>query len=265
MKKKRKNLKKKGNTFVAEKKFDEAIECYNEAIKLNENNPIYFSNLAAVLISKKDYIGAIEASQKAIKLDPKFAKAYGRLGLALFYSGNNEQAKAALLKAIEIDPENSVAKQNLIKVEDEISKEQKKEKTTNKTSNPFGGLGGLGGMEGMDMSKMGEMMQNPEFMSMAMNMMKQPGIKDMVTNMMKNYGGDMLNQNIDENVLKELENYDEYKESEKLQRVVGEIREKGMSALMEYIADDEVQSFFMKVAKEKSGSSNPFSNFFNKN
>jgi len=30
---------------------------------------------------------------------------------------------------------------------------------------------------------------------------------------------------------------------------------------MEYIADDEVQSFFMKVAKEKSGGSNPFKNF----
>jgi len=87
---------------------------------------MYYSNLSAVLVSVKDYSGAVEAATTSIKLDPKFSKGYGRLGLALFYLNKNDQAKIALEKAIELDPENKIAKQNLIKVEDEISKEKKK-------------------------------------------------------------------------------------------------------------------------------------------
>jgi tetratricopeptide (TPR) repeat protein len=43
--KKAEEFKNKGNDFVAEKKYDEAIECYHNAIKLNDQNPTYFSNL----------------------------------------------------------------------------------------------------------------------------------------------------------------------------------------------------------------------------
>jgi len=108
--------------LLQKKKYNEAIECYNNAIKLNDQNPTYFSNLSAVQCSIKDYDGAVDSAHKSIKLDPKFSKGYGRLGLALFYLNKNQQAKAALEKAIELDPDNKIAKQNLLKVEDEISK-----------------------------------------------------------------------------------------------------------------------------------------------
>jgi hypothetical protein len=189
--------------------------------------------------------------------------------LALYYTNKNEQAKAALEKAIELDPENKIAKQNLIKVEDELSKEKKS--TKNETSNnPFGGLGGMGGMGGMggglggmDMSKIGEMMQNPDFMNMAMNMMKQPGMQQMMKGMMQNMGGDM-GGSLDTKVIEELENHEDHKNSEKLQGVVKDLKENGMSAVMNYLGDSEVQQWFMKVAKEKvgNGEENPFKQLF---
>jgi small glutamine-rich tetratricopeptide repeat-containing protein alpha len=39
------DFKNKGNDFVSEKKYQEAIDCYNNAIKLNDQNPLYYSNL----------------------------------------------------------------------------------------------------------------------------------------------------------------------------------------------------------------------------
>jgi len=52
----------------------------------------------------------------------------------------------------------------------------------------------------------------------------------------------------------------------KIQKVVKEIKESGITALMAYIGDTEVQQFFMNFAKDKAGNGgeNPFANIFGK-
>jgi len=73
-------LKLKGNTLMSGKKYDEAIESYTEAIKLDVANPVYYSNRAAAHSSKGDHLSAVGDAEKAIEVDPSYVKAYHRLG-----------------------------------------------------------------------------------------------------------------------------------------------------------------------------------------
>ena len=73
-------LKGQGNSYMSARKYDEAIEAYTKAAKLDPTNPVYFSNRAAAYSSIDDYDSAIEDAKKAADLDPTFVKAYSRLG-----------------------------------------------------------------------------------------------------------------------------------------------------------------------------------------
>lgn len=73
-------LKQKGNSLMSNKKYDEAIQTYTEAIKLDSTNPVYYSNRAAAHSSKGDHPSAVGDAEKAIEVDPSYVKAYHRLG-----------------------------------------------------------------------------------------------------------------------------------------------------------------------------------------
>lgn len=65
---------------MSEKKFDEAIQSYTEAIAFDSTNPVYYSNRAAAYSSKGDHLLAIGDANQAIEVDPSYVKAYHRLG-----------------------------------------------------------------------------------------------------------------------------------------------------------------------------------------
>ena len=44
-----------GNTHFATKRYDEAIECYTDAIKFDGANHLYYSNRSACYASKGDW------------------------------------------------------------------------------------------------------------------------------------------------------------------------------------------------------------------
>ena len=80
--------KNKGNGFYKKKKFDEAIACYNEAIKLDPKEMNYYGNKVAVLTVQKKYEEGHKVLQEAFEkyktLDykdkdfAKIAKLYAR-------------------------------------------------------------------------------------------------------------------------------------------------------------------------------------------
>jgi small glutamine-rich tetratricopeptide repeat-containing protein alpha len=78
------SLKSQGNSYMSAKKYDQAIEAYTKATKLDPTNPVYFSNRAAAYSSIDDHDSAIEDAKKAAELDPTFVKAYSRLGYVDF-------------------------------------------------------------------------------------------------------------------------------------------------------------------------------------
>jgi len=78
----------KGNTQYSSKNFEQALEHYNAAIKYNPKEPIYYLNKASVFIEQKKFEEALEACEIALKvvegITPrpfqKIAKVYARKG-----------------------------------------------------------------------------------------------------------------------------------------------------------------------------------------
>lgn len=99
-------LKDRGNTLYKEKKFDEAIEAYNEAIAVDPTNITFLNNKAAVYIEMGEPDKAIELCNEALELgkvhrtsfDDK-AKVYQRMGAAHLKKNDIKSAIQAFEKS----------------------------------------------------------------------------------------------------------------------------------------------------------------------
>ncbi|CAI9104037.1 OLC1v1002645C3 [Oldenlandia corymbosa var. corymbosa] len=104
-------LKEKGNAAYKGKKWNNAVNYYSEAIKLNDTNATYFCNRAAAYLELGWFQQAAEDCTKALTLDKKNVKAYLRRGTAreslLFYQDALQDFKHALV----LEPQNKVASQ----------------------------------------------------------------------------------------------------------------------------------------------------------
>ena len=78
-----KSLKDKGNHYVQERNYVEALKCYSKAIELDSNDPILYSNRSAMYYNLNEYENAIKDADKAISLKSNYPKAYLRKGNAL--------------------------------------------------------------------------------------------------------------------------------------------------------------------------------------
>lgn len=122
--------KNKGNDAFKKKNFNEAINLYEEAIKLNPNEPLYYNNKAAAYIELKDYELALQEISHAEKLFEegvvkdyvKKAKVLARKGTILSKLERYAEAVEALEKSL-IEDGNQKVKDELLKI-----KKQKKEK-----------------------------------------------------------------------------------------------------------------------------------------
>ena len=63
----------KGASYAFMKKYDEALECSDKALALDENNSDNLNNKAWALNGLKKYDEALECSDKALVLDPNSA------------------------------------------------------------------------------------------------------------------------------------------------------------------------------------------------
>ncbi|KAI8918423.1 import receptor [Powellomyces hirtus] len=70
-----------GNKFFAEKKYNEAVDLYTQAILL-KRDAIFYSNRAACYANMNNYDKAIEDCTESLKMDPHYVKALNRRGQA---------------------------------------------------------------------------------------------------------------------------------------------------------------------------------------
>ena len=92
-----------GNAYFDQKNLNEALNNYNESLKLKETELTYvlIGNTFAV---KNDFNKAITAYQNALRLNPDYALGFFNLGLLNAQRNNFNEALNHFRKTIEIDP-----------------------------------------------------------------------------------------------------------------------------------------------------------------
>jgi len=117
--------KEKGNRAFSEKRFDEAINLYTEAIKIDGRNHVYFSNRSAAYMGKNMYTNALDDAEQCVKLNPKWGKGYFRRAVALLALGRASDAESVLQDGIRADPSNADLRTKLEEVHKTLEKERR--------------------------------------------------------------------------------------------------------------------------------------------
>lgn len=133
-------LKAEGNKLFAEKKFQEAIEKFSQAIELDPTNHVLYSNRSGAWASLRNYEKALEDASKTTEIKPDWAKGWGRKGTALHGTGDLVGASDAFDEALKLDANNAQAKAGLSAVRRAIELEARADGLG---SDPSGGLGSM--------------------------------------------------------------------------------------------------------------------------
>ncbi|KAF7550825.1 hypothetical protein G7046_g7890 [Stylonectria norvegica] len=203
-------LKSKGNGFMAEKKYKDAVDYYTQALAINPANAVFLSNRAAAYSADKDHMSAKADAEAAVAIDPAYTKAWSRLGLARFALGDSKGAMDAYAQGIEHEGNGgSFAMQKGFETAKRRFEEMQADEELLPRSSPgvapgggapggappgmpdlgslaamFGGGGGGGaGGAGGGMPDLSSIMSNPMFASMAQNLMSNP---EMMGSLMNN-------------------------------------------------------------------------------
>ena len=83
---------------------DQALKCYQRAVKADSHYADAQNNIGTILYERKKYSKAIRAYKKAISLRDNFAPFYLNLGYAYFGHKDFESSITAFRKALAIDP-----------------------------------------------------------------------------------------------------------------------------------------------------------------
>lgn len=139
-------LKAKGNAAIASKQFDEAIDAFTQAIALQPDNHILYSNRSAAYASKKEWDSALKDAEKTTEIKPDWAKGWGRKGAALHGQGDLVGANDAYEEGLKHDAANAQLKSGLASVKKAMDAE-------------------MGGMGGDPMGGIGNMFKDPQLIS----------------------------------------------------------------------------------------------------
>ncbi len=93
-----------GIAFYDAGKYKEAIEAYNNAIRLDPNYAIAYNNRGNAYRDLKEYTKAIKDYNRAIDLNPRYAYAYYERGLICYYLNDYQRAVQDFDYALQLDP-----------------------------------------------------------------------------------------------------------------------------------------------------------------
>ena len=95
--------KKDGNKAFTAKKYEEAVRCYSESIKLNPNDHSYYSNRATSYYNLNQFLKCISDCQACVNIKKNFTKALRRKALACHQILRFSQAVSTLKQALEFE------------------------------------------------------------------------------------------------------------------------------------------------------------------
>lgn len=162
-------LKDKGNAALAENKYEEAIKFYTEAINLDGNNHVLYSNRSAAYAKSNKYTEALKDAEKTVEIKPDWGKGYSRKGSALAYLRRTDEAIAAYEKGLEVDPNNPQLKEGLTEV-----RSQKEFNSNKGFPNPFAGPDVLVRLQLDPRTK--DYMNDPTFVNLIQQIQRNPNL-----------------------------------------------------------------------------------------
>jgi tetratricopeptide (TPR) repeat protein len=102
-------LQQRATVYVSQKKFQEAVADYSEALKTRSDDPNIYERRAYAEMQLKDYDKALSDYNQAIKLSPEEAKYYQVRALIYQNKGDLKAALADAEKTLQLDPNNADA------------------------------------------------------------------------------------------------------------------------------------------------------------
>ncbi|KAK5110537.1 hypothetical protein LTR62_005729 [Meristemomyces frigidus] len=170
------SLKAAGNQLFSAKDFTGAVAKFSEAIELQPENHVLYSNRSGAYASLKDFDHALEDATRTTEIKPDWAKGWGRKGAAMHGVGDLVGAVDAFEEALKLDPSNAQAKSGLESVRRAIDAEAKADGLP---GDPSGGLGSMFNDPQMiqkiaNNPKTKSYLSDPTFMNKLMNMKNNP-------------------------------------------------------------------------------------------
>ncbi|RWS15316.1 dnaJ subfamily C member 7-like protein [Dinothrombium tinctorium] len=117
--------KEEGNTLYKEKKYEDALKCYTQAIELCPDNVAYYGNRSACLIMIGRFKQALEDATKCTKLDQNYVKGYIREAKCYLVLGDLQSMQRSVDAVKRLDPTNqdiNTDSQNLAQVLSNLEK-----------------------------------------------------------------------------------------------------------------------------------------------
>jgi tetratricopeptide (TPR) repeat protein len=102
-------LQQRATIYVSQKKFQEAIADYSEALKVKSNDPDVYERRGYAEMQMKDYDKALHDYNEAIKLSPEEPKYYQVRAIIYQDKGDFKAALADTEKTLKLDPNNADA------------------------------------------------------------------------------------------------------------------------------------------------------------
>eukprot|EP01031_Cornospumella_fuschlensis_P017867 gene17867-21861_t len=94
------SYKDQGNTAFQAGDVELAISLFTQAIDLDPDNHVFYSNRSAAYMKKDSISKALYDAEKCVELAPDWAKGYNRLGVAQQSLGRFEAALASFRRSI---------------------------------------------------------------------------------------------------------------------------------------------------------------------
>jgi tetratricopeptide (TPR) repeat protein len=108
-----KSLFAQGNRYIDQGAYAEAIECYEDLIRIDSRHAAALNNLGAALFKLGRFKEAEARFYQALKIEPGFPDPYSNLGNALLLKGQYADAENFLRRALKLNPRFVEARVNL--------------------------------------------------------------------------------------------------------------------------------------------------------
>jgi predicted Zn-dependent protease len=107
------NLIKRAESLVARKQYDDAIEVYQQCIKLSPHDATLYNRLGVAYHRRQDLGLARKNYERAVKLKPEYSEALNNLGTIAFTEKKYNKAIRYYRKAVKLKPDAATMHYNL--------------------------------------------------------------------------------------------------------------------------------------------------------